>query len=107
MSLDVYLKDENEGYVFDWNVTHNLNKMTMEAGIYQALWRPEEIEATKAEHITEILKAGLLELVCNEDHYKTFNPENGWGTYEGLVKFVAKYLNACTRYPNADIEVSR
>ena len=107
MSLDVCLKTEDEGYVFDANITHNLNKMASEAGLYKALWRPEEIEATKAEHITEILKAGLLELVCNADHYKTFNPENGWGSYEGLVEFVAKYINACTQYPNADIEVSR
>jgi len=106
MSLDVYLKTE-EGYVFDWNITHNLAKMASEAGLYNALWNPEKVESTKAEHLTEVLKEGLLELVCNEEYYKTLNPSNGWGSYEGLVKFVSKYLIACTQYPNADIEVSR
>lgn len=107
MSLDVYLSTEEDGYVFDYNITHNLNKMAEEANLYKALWRPEEIAATKAKHVIEILSNGLVELVCNEDYYKGFNPDNGWGSYEGLVKFVAKYLNACIKYPNASIEVSR
>jgi len=107
MSLDVYLKTEDEGYVFDWNVTHNLGKMAREAGLYEVLWRPDENDFETAEQMLPVLKEGLLELVCNEGHYSTFNPENGWGSYEGLVKFVAKYLNACSNYPHATVEVSR
>ncbi len=63
MSLDVYLEDETKPRVcsccnqvitgsfeevYISNVTHNLNKMAGEAGIYEALWRPEEIGITHA-----------------------------------------------------------
>lgn len=106
MSLDVYLKTE-DGYVFDYNVTHNLRKMAQEAKLYEVLWRPDENDFETAEQMVPFLKEGLLELVCNEDHYKTLNPDNGWGSYEGLVKFVSKYLNACSQNPTATVEVSR
>lgn len=107
MSLDVYLKTEDEGYVFDYNITHNLAKMASEANLYDYLWRPYENGFETAEQIIPYLKEGLLELVCNEEHYSSFNPKNGWGSYDGLAKFVAKYLNACSNYPHAKIEVSR
>lgn len=106
MSLDVYLNSNNE-CVFEYNITHNLNKMADAAGIYQTLWRPEEIGAVHSKDIIEHLKHGLIELVTRCSHYKTFEPANGWGTYEGLVKFVTAYLTACCEYPEALIEVSR
>ena len=43
MGLDVYLKDPtatyNVEYLYNDGITHNLNKMASEAGIYMALWR--------------------------------------------------------------------
>jgi len=50
---------------------------------------------------------GLHNLKIEPERYKKFNPENGWGSYDGLVKFVENYLNACYEYPDADVEVSR
>jgi len=38
---------------------------------------------------------------------KKHNPKNGWGDYEGLVRFVKEYLKACIDYPDAEIKVSR
>jgi hypothetical protein len=35
------------------------------------------------------------------------NPENGWGTYEHLVKFVEEYILACDKYPESTIDISR
>ena len=120
MSLDVYLKrkrylsyDEGKTYTEDneqvyWgNITHNLSKMAEEAGIYEHLWRPDEIKITKAKELIEPLRQGLHNLKSEPERYKKFNPENGWGTYDGLVKFVENYLNACYEYPDAVIEVSR
>ena len=34
--------------VYSANITHNLNTMADEAGIYKHLWRPDEIKITKA-----------------------------------------------------------
>lgn len=98
--------EENYG-VFGGNITHNLGKMAHAAGLYQVLWRPEEINFTKAHQLIPILKEGVLELLMEPDKYKEFNHENGWGTYESLVQFVIDYLRACKKYPEAEVEVSR
>lgn len=107
MSLDVYLIDPEEGCVFEYNCTHNLNKMAAEVEIYKEIWRPEEINCFYAKDVSPALSKALIELCSYPDCYKRFNPENGWGTYEGLVKFIAKYLDACLKFPEAKIEVSR
>ena len=106
MSLDVSLIISEEE-VYTSNITHNLGKMAKEAGIYEALWRPEEIEKTQASEITELLEKGLADLTARPEHFKQFNPENGWGKYETLVEFVTEYLQACMEYPDATILISR
>ncbi len=93
--------------VYEYNCTHNLGSMASAAGVYQALWRPEEIPANKASDLIELLSSGLRRLKGSPDVYKEFNPSNGWGSYEGLVKFVESYLNACTEFPDAGISISR
>lgn len=109
MSLDVYLKKtvtrvEN---VFEYNITHNLNSMAMEAGIYQALWWPEEIGITKAAQLIGHLQKGLELLASDPDRFQKFDAANGWGRYEDLVDFVGKYLIACIHHPDADVEACR
>jgi hypothetical protein len=42
MSLDITLTVVRETSVFERNITHNLNRMADEAGIYGVIWRPEE-----------------------------------------------------------------
>jgi len=53
------------------------------------------------------LRAGLELLRAEPDRFKAFNPENGWGDYDGLVRFVENYLAACETYPDAEVRVSR
>lgn len=99
--------DEEDPVVWHGNITHNLGKMASEVGVYKALWRPGEIDITKAVQLQAHLLAGLNILMLEPDKYKKYNPENGWGTYEGLVSFVKNYLDACIKYPDADVRVSR
>lgn len=89
------------------NITHNLNKMADEAGIYQHLWRPEELGIKKAVELIEPLTKALADLKSKPDHYKQFNPKNGWGDYDGFVDWVERYLTACKEYPDGEISVSR
>lgn len=63
MSLDVYLRLDNGNEVYDANITHNLNTMAEEAGIYKHLWRPEELGITKAKDLIEPLAEGLAKMV--------------------------------------------
>lgn len=99
---------QDDGEEVYWrNITHNLGKMASEAGVYEAMWRPEEKGWTKASELIEPLKSGLELLRSDPERFKAFNPENSWGDYRGLVEFVETYLAACTDYPDADISVSR
>jgi hypothetical protein len=93
--------------VFSYNITHNLGEMALEAGIYQHLWRPEELSITQANQLILPLTFGLDLLRSDPERFKKLNPPNGWGNYEALVKFVEAYLQACKDNPDATISVSR
>jgi len=95
MSLDVYLKEFRPVMVYDSNITHNLARMAEEAGIYQHLWRPEEIGITTAAQLIEPLSVGLTLLKADRARFEAFNAPNGWGLYEHFVPFVEKYLDEC------------
>jgi hypothetical protein len=100
-----FSEPDNELY---WaNITHNLAKMAGQAGIYKHLWRPDEIHMERAGKLIEPLQVGLATLKSDPERFKQLNPSNGWGNYDGLVRFVEEYLQACEKYPNARIEVSR
>lgn len=114
MSLDVslyrkrYLSyDEGKTYTEDdeqlyWaNITHNLGTMADKAGIYEALWRPERIDATKAADLIPIIEKGLSDMKERPEYYKQFNASNGWGLYKHFVPFLEEYLEACKKYPDA------
>ena len=103
----VIVQENADQEVFSANITHNLNKMASEAGIYQPLWRPEELEITLASQLIDPLEQGLELLKSDPARFKIFNPENGWGTYEGLINFVSSYLLACREWPNGKVRVSR
>lgn len=125
MSLDVYLSGperEEEcrcrdcehrhirkvrAELYSANITHNLNKMATEAGIYQHLWRPEELGITTARELIKPLTDGIELLESDPERFKRFDSLNGWGLYENFVPFVRGYLDACKDYPDADVYASR
>jgi len=123
MSLDVYLTLQDKPRpcphcggtgtvsgvqeVYSANITHNLNRMAEETGIYEHLWRPEEIGITKAAQLIEPLRAGLKLLESDPVRFEKFNSPNGWGLYEHFVPFVRNYLRACEENPDSIVRVSR
>lgn len=125
MSLDVYLLGEKKEVTctckecwndhtrieqeefYSANITHNLSAMADAAGIYEYLWRPDEIGITKAEQLIEPLTQGLKRLTEDPEKYKQYNSPNGWGMYENFVPFVRKYLEACIQHPEAEVYASR
>ncbi len=116
MSLDVYLTDPTATYphssnLHSSNITHNLNKMASEAGIYKVLWRPEELqptkEPTKAKYITAAIEKGLNDMKERPSYYKQFNSPNGWGTYKDFIPWIEEYLEALKKYPEALVTTSR
>ena len=126
MSLDVYLEgasrkvpcmcptcfnehvDTQTEELFWANITNNLCKMAREAGIYKYLWQPSDVvEIKRAGDLVNPLETGLDILKSDPEKFKRFNPPNGWGDYDGLIRFVEKYLAACIKNPTASIRVSR
>lgn len=111
MSLDVglHLKMDTgletiEHEVFEYNITHNLNKMADACGLYDPMWSPYTVsENPTAKDLIPHLEEGLKELKSNPCKYKQYNSPNGWGLYEHLVTFGEKYLNACKTYPAATV----
>ena len=95
---------------YDWNFTHNLGLMAREAGIYQALWHPNKdytdtweegyVEINTAAELLPILEAGYNKMVANPSYYRTFNPTNGWGSYDGFIGVIAEIIEACKSFPN-------
>ena len=119
MSLDVHLNDPTSTYgvgeLYWANITHNLGNMASKAGIYKALWHPDEVERisskalssdTVADDIIPLLELGLSNLKARPEYFKQFDAENGWGTYEQFVPWVEEYLVACKEFPKAVITVS-
>lgn len=107
MSIDVMLVDENDCEVFSANITHNLNIMAMECGLYQPLWRPEEVQLRHARDLIPYLELGIQKLVQYPSHYSTFEALNEWGTYDNFLPWCCRYLEACRKYPNSRITISR
>lgn len=99
--------DDDSDEVYSANITHNLRKMASEAGLYEHLWRPDEIGIAKASQLINPLSVGLSTLKRYPERFKKYNPENGWGNYQGLISFVENYLEACRQFPDADVSVWR
>ena len=107
MSLDVYLTAVRPTNVFKANITHNLGEMAGEAGIYKALWRPEEIGITTAAQLIPLLREGVAKMKADPARFENLNPSNGWGSYADFVPWIEEYLAACEANPDAHVEASR
>lgn len=124
MSLDVMLYNEKmdsetcpkckeeieiaqRSYLFDANITHNLGTMAKELGIYEIVWRPEEVGVKTAEELISPLIKGIAKAESDPAYYRTFDSPNGWGKYEHFIPWLKKYLAACIENPNAIVRVSR
>lgn len=93
--------------LFEINITHNLATMAEKAGLYEPMWRPDENGYVYAKDVLPALKNGYRQLKKNANYFKQFNPENGWGDYDGLLQTVELYAAACAKYPDGKLEVSR
>lgn len=107
MSLDVYLEERRPTEVYSGNITHNLGRMAAAAGIYEPLWRPDEIGITEAHQLIGPLTTGLDLLKSDPERFRAYDSPNGWGLYEHFVPFVERYLEACREHPNATVRVWR
>lgn len=113
MSLDIDLKCPHcEQSAFSCNVTHNLIDMAKAAGYYEKIWRADENEDGSfkellAEDFLPDVKDCLATLLADRIRYKTFDPSNGWGSYEGFCKWLQRLAVACIEHPKLQVRCSR
>jgi len=93
--------------LFSANITHNLNQMAEESGIYSAVWRPEEIGIVKASELIPLLRDGIAKMKADPAKYEKLSAKNGWGTYEQFIPWLERYLEACETYPDGYVNVGR
>jgi hypothetical protein len=105
LSFDLYVV--RQVCVGDFNITHNLGRMAVYAGVYDCLWRPDEHGITTAAQVIEPLKTGIAKMEADPDFYRQFDAENGWGTYDNFLPWCKGVLAACEANPDAEISVSR
>lgn len=111
MSLDISLTIEvtepRVVEVFEANLTHNLNTMAKEAGLYYFIWRPEEVGAHFAYELVVPLETGLALLKAEPQRFELFDHEGGHGTRVQLIHFLEQYIDACKANPKATIGAYR
>lgn len=95
------------------NITHNLGSMADHIPVgnttlYKACWRPEEIGIKTVGLLLPLLIEGLHYMIDHRKELEQYNSPNGWGTYNGFMKFLLNYKQACEdNDPECLIEVSR
>jgi len=92
------------------NITHNLTAMANKVvipfqksgyegdnrSLYELLWRPHRNGFTKVNDTYIGLLNDCLETLKREEEKLTvLNPPNGWGSYEGLVSFLERFISLC------------
>jgi hypothetical protein len=94
-----YRTDHRVG-IHSWNVTYNLGTMLRAAGFPP--WR--DLIGAPAAEVAETLAKVAETLREDPDGFKQYNPDNGWGTYEGAVEFVESFRDGCANHPRATID---
>lgn len=97
------------------NITHNLGEMAAHVpvffnnvtNLYQACWRPEEMPITNTDDMLRCLTQGLMYMIANRKELLKYEAPNGWGTYNGFMKFILNYKQACEDNPDCLISASR
>ena len=110
MSLNIHLINppcphcgSSEGG-WEGGITHNLTAMASAAGIYQAVWRPDELfDKPKARNLIPVIERGLKWLEENKEEAGRHGSPNGYGTYDDFLSFIWDYLDALHSNPDADV----
>lgn len=108
--IEEFFTEDNE--LLHVNLTHNLTCMANECCVngiclYELLWHPKYI--LKDGKITfpycQTLTNLYWELKAHREKYEKFNPSNGWGSYDGLLKNLKKIAMCLINNDISDLKV--
>lgn len=94
------------------NITHNLAKMANQCevdgiSLYMLLWHPDEVLINGEPSISYCQNILILyiELKAHREKYEKFNPSNGWGSYDCLLKNLKKIAMCLINNDISDLKV--
>lgn len=103
MSLDVSVKARRVVDVYEDNITYNLAPMYYKCiDINGGL---KALNGMKCKNAIPVLNRAIDDLIENKEEYEKLNPENGWGSYEGLLKSLKNLRIACLENPSGKVEI--
>lgn len=92
------------------NITHNLGEMARhipvgETTLYKACWHPEHVNILTSGQLLPLVVEGLHYMIDHRKELKKYESPNGWGTYDGFMKFLMNYKQALEdNDPDCEIE---
>ena len=89
----------------DLNVTYNLSEMLRQPGLFKNGHR--DLMHAPCSEAAGVADSALRRLQSDPEHFRQWNPENGWGDYEGAVRFVTSLRDLCASWshvPGARLE---
>jgi len=102
--LEINSKQKPPVTVFRNNYTSNAYKM------FRLAFRSKEhfkaFDNKSAKECLMEIDSALKIMKANPYRFKKYNPENGYGDYEGAYHFLFNFGVACLRYPKAKIGIS-
>lgn len=108
MSLGVYLENQcphcgvlDKQWVTD-GITDNLMPMFREAG-----WDHLAYDDYTGEKMQPIARDVLAKLKARPEHFQSFEPSSGWGTYADALWFFEKLAEMCEKFPKYKLKFSR
>ena len=121
MSLDIYLtyhypqcdccgREVEDKEVWTGNITHNLTEMAKHvqagqstASLYDLLWGDNYSKNNEAWEYWGGLAKCIEYMELNKDDLRGYEPENGWGDFDTLLRFTREFYNACVQYEDATV----
>lgn len=84
--------------VYKDNITGNVFPMWKKANIDKLIYTYEPL---LARDMIGPLEDGLEVMLADREGFEKLNPSNGWGSYDGVVRFLKRLIAACREYPDA------
>lgn len=83
--------------VFDGH-TYNLSPMWRLAGVFET---SRDLDGLRASEIHGRALAGLRRALSFPEQFRSLNPANGWGEYDGFVQVLTLLAIRCAENPTA------
>lgn len=107
MSYDIAIVKKHT--IHNYNYTYNIYDMFKEAASkseLDSITSIKVLDGYPCAEVAGILKDIITEMRSDPEHYKTFNPENGWGSYQSFISVLQSIYEDCLDHPDCEFEVT-